>query len=44
MKKVFVHNIDYNVRQEDIEAEFSRYGKILRFDIPQDRKKNSHKG
>jgi len=27
-RKIFVHNIDYNMRKQEVESEFARFGKI----------------
>ncbi len=33
-RKLFIHNLDFNLSREDIENEFSRYGKLVKCDCP----------
>lgn len=33
-KKLFLHNLDFSMNQDDLHKEFERFGKILKCDVP----------
>jgi hypothetical protein len=37
-RKLFVHNLDYNEPITELNIEFEKFGKIVKFDVPRDHK------